>query len=153
MAAFKKSSYAIDYLLKPIAYEDFLKAANKALRKISQNSFIEKDNVKSGEYFFVKSDGRQLRITFEDIAYIESLSEYVKICMTNQESIVTLMSLKALEDILPKNKFMRVHRSFIVNLHKITTVERNRIIFNKKYIPVSDQYKDRFKKFIDNTFL
>jgi DNA-binding LytR/AlgR family response regulator len=144
---------AIDYLLKPITYDDFLHAAKKAQKHILQIQTDQFDNVTKG-YFFVNSDGKILKINLLEIDFIESMSEYVKIYLSNNTHIVTLMRLKSLEDHLPRDGFMRVHRSYIVNTRNITTIEKNRIVFyGKIYIPVSEQYKADFKKFIDKNFL
>jgi DNA-binding LytR/AlgR family response regulator len=144
---------AIDYLLKPITYDDFLRAANKAQKSILQNLNKQTDQTIKN-HFFVNSDGKIVKIVLQEIDFIESMSEYVKIYLNNKTHIVTLMRLKNLEDFLPKESFMRVHRSYIVNLRNVTTIERNRIVFyGNTYIPVSDQYKADFKKFIDNNFL
>ncbi|PKP02157.1 MAG: DNA-binding response regulator [Bacteroidetes bacterium HGW-Bacteroidetes-6] len=143
---------AVDYLLKPISYEDFLRSANKAMQH-----FIKKPNTNEkqhDDHFFVKSDGKTIKIVLSEIDFIESMSEYVKIFLGENKVVISLMSMKSLEASLPSDRFMRVHRSYIVNLDKIATIERNRIVFyNNTYIPVSDQYKDEFKKFIDNSFL
>jgi DNA-binding LytR/AlgR family response regulator len=143
---------AIDYLLKPISYDDFLRAANKAQKVMSQ--FQDRPVDESWpDHVFVNSDGKIIRVNLQDIDFIESLSEYVKIYLDNGKPIMTLLRLKNLENLLP-SWFMRVHRSYIVNLRKVTTIERNRIVFyGSTYIPVSDQYKSEFKKFIDNNFL
>jgi len=144
---------AIDYLLKPITYEDFLRAANKVQKIISQN-LNDQNEKHTKDHFFVNSEGKILKINLQDVDFIESMSEYVKIYLTSKSQIVTLMRLKNLEDFLPKEWFMRVHRSYIVNTRNITTIERNRIVFyGKIYIPVSEQYKADFKKFIDKNFL
>lgn len=144
---------AIDYLLKPIAYDDFLRAANKAHKFISQEK-DEPDEKPVKDHFFVNSEGKILKISLNDIDYIESMSEYVKICLMNKTHIMTLLRMKNLEECLPKDCFMRVHRSYIVNIRNITTIERNRIVFyGNVYIPVSEQYKADFKKFIDKNFL
>lgn len=130
---------AIDYLLKPISYEDFLHAANKALKHISQAQNKQNESL-TKDYFFVSSEGKIEKITLQDIDYIESMSEYVKIFLSNKKYIITLLRLKNLEDFLPKDRFMRVHRSYIVNMKNITTIERNRIVFyGTAYIPVSEQ--------------
>lgn len=146
---------ALDYLLKPIGYSDFLKAANKA-----QNHFLtlQKANGnkpdKDDKYLFVKTEYKVVRINLQDIKYIEGMREYVRIHLDVAKPVMTLMSMKTLEDKLPDDSFMRVHRSFIVNLKKVTTIERSRIIFDKEvYIPISDQYKDKFQDFIDRHFL
>ena len=82
------------------------------------------------------------------------MSEYIKIHLTNSKPVMTLLSMKSVEEQLPSDRFMRVHRSYIVNLTKISVIERNRIIFDEKvYIPVSDQYKSKFQNYIDKNFL
>ena len=145
---------AVDYLLKPIDYSEFLKAAEKTKERI-QAKESEKTEVQSDDKFlFIKSEYKILRINLSDIKYIEGMREYVRIHLTNGKPIMTLMSMKKMEEFLPNNNFMRVHRSFIVSLDKITTVERNRIIFDEKtYIPVSEQYKLKFQKYLDDNFL
>lgn len=145
---------AIDYLLKPISYVDFLKSANKV--KSWFDSHPQKsDDIKSDkDFLFIKSDYKVLRINFSDINYIEGMSEYIKIYLTNSKPVMTLLSMKFIEEQLPSDRFMRVHRSYIVNLTKISVIERNRIIFDGKvYIPVSDQYKARFQEYVDKNFL
>lgn len=140
---------ALDYILKPFGYNEFLKAANKAneyFNLLDKASVIaeEKD-----DYLFVKSEYKIRRINLADILYIEGLREYVKIILKEEKPVLSLMSLKSMEDKLPENAFMRVHRSFIVNLNEVQTIERSRIVFGKTYIPVSDQYKEKFQKFIE----
>ena len=145
---------AIDYLLKPIGYSDFLKAANKAKVWFSSQQ-SGTDKVNSDENFlFIKSEHKLIRINLSDIRYIEGMREYVRIHLTNQKPIMSLMSMKKMEEYLPEKSFMRVHRSFIVNLNQITTIERNRIIFDGKvYIPVSEQYKEKFQQYLNDNFL
>jgi DNA-binding LytR/AlgR family response regulator len=145
---------AIDYLLKPISYADFLKSANKVRSLIDTRHYLS-DEIKSNkDFLFIKSDYKLLRINFDDIKYIEGMSEYIRIHLTNSKPVMTLMSMKSVEDILPSDRFMRVHRSYIVNLTKISVVERNRIIFDGNvYIPVSEQYKKSFQSYIDKNFL
>jgi DNA-binding LytR/AlgR family response regulator len=144
---------AVDYLLKPIGYTDFLKAVNK-VRSIIDLQTLSPETIKTtSDHLFVKSDYKLMRINLDEIKYIESMHEYIRIHLSN-EKIMTLVSLKSIEEQLPQNKFMRVHRSYIVNLQKIKIVERNRIVFdNNVYIPVSDQYKDKFQEFIEKNFL
>lgn len=145
---------AIDYLLKPIGYKDFLKAAEKAQERIGTKE-KEAFRVESDEnYLFIKSEYKILRIILSDIKYIEGMREYVRIHIENQGPVMALMSMKKIEAFLPQQSFMRVHRSYIVNLKKVTTIERNRIIFDGKvYIPVSEQYKNAFQEFLDKNFL
>ncbi len=108
----------------------------------------------NNEFLFLKSDYKIKRINFNDILYIEGLKDYVKVyTSTHAKPVLSLTSLKSLEGKLPAGNFMRVHRSFIVNLEKINTIERSRIVFDKTYIPVSDQYKEKFQEFLDKNFL
>lgn len=144
----------IDYLLKPFSYEEFLRAVQKA-RKQTELEAIHYPSVEANNQFlFLKSDYKIRRINFNDILYIEGLKDYIKVYTTGEDKpILSLNSMKSLEQKLPEEKFMRVHRSFIVNLEKIDTIERSRIIFGKTYIPVSDQYKDKFQEYLDKNFL
>ena len=146
---------AVDYLLKPVDYASFLKAANKvkALINLKTAGTVETAST-SPEHLFVKSEYKLVRIELDDITYIESQHEYIKINLVNHKPVMTMVSMKAIEDQLPADRFMRVHRSFIVNLKKITTIERNRILFDDKVlVPVSDHYKDKFQKYIDEYFI
>ena len=140
---------AIDYLLKPISYNSFLKAVNKS------KALFELRNLKSSqeteiEEIFVKSDYKVVRVRLDDILYIESANEYIKIYLSEKESITTLMRLKTLESQLSDKKFMRVHRSFIINLEKISAIDRSRIFLGEKIkIPVGDLYKEIFQEYFD----
>ena len=141
---------ALDYLLKPISYEDFVGAANKALQWYELNSQANVE-IDRREYIMVKSEYKLVQVPIKDIVYIEGLKDYVKIYLENeQKSIMTLMSMKALEKYLPTSKFLRVHRSFIVNTTKIKVVERNRIVFGNQYIPVSESYKQAFNDYVNS---
>lgn len=145
---------AADYLLKPISFTDFLKFANKVNERYFQQNSSLPEIQQNRDYLFIKSEYRVIRINFKDIKYIESKREYVKIFLDGSEPITTLMSIKKLEETLPGNMFMRVHRSFIVNLDKITVVERNRIIFdNKVYIPISENYGEKFQEYMEKGFV
>jgi DNA-binding LytR/AlgR family response regulator len=145
---------ALDYLLKPIGYQDFLKAANKAAKILKQEHSSGDTMQSNDQYLFIKSAHKIIRLNYADVKYIEGMREYVRIHLSNEKPIMTLISMKKMEESLPEDSFMRVHRSFIVNLKKITTIERNRIIFDEKvYIPVSDQYKAKFQEYINKNFL
>lgn len=145
---------ALDYLLKPIEYSEFLRVANKAKQQLAKTPPSNAQMELNDKHLFIKSEHKIVRIEIDNITYVEGMREYVKIHQINNKPIMTLMSMKKLEDTLPKDRFMRVHRSFIVNLNTITTIERNRIIYDDNiYIPVSEQYKDNFKKYIDKYFL
>ena len=146
---------ALDYLLKPFDYAEFLAAANKAntwfnlVRRKQQPEVITEK-----EFLFVKSDYKQLRIKLEDVLYFESLKDYIKIWLKDKpKPILTLMSLKSLEEELPKNQYMRVHRSFIVSLKNIEVIERSHIIINDQRIAVSEQYKPAFLDFVNRNSL
>lgn len=142
---------AIDYLLKPIGYSDFLKSANKARKSFKTVIQETKTEDSDKEYLFVKSGYKIVRININDIVFIEGKREYVSIHLSNGKSLMPLISLRGLEEQLPSDKFMRVHRSYIVNLTKIVTIDHSRIIFEGKAdIPVSEQYKDLFLKYINS---
>lgn len=144
----------IDYLLKPFSYEEFLKAVQKAVRLIKLEKEVPEQVDTNNEFLFLKSDYKIRRINFNDILYIEGLKDYVKVFIHGSDKpVLSLITLKALEAKLPEAKFMRVHRSFIVNLERIDTIERSRIVFGKTYIPVSEQYKDKFQEFLDRNFI
>ncbi|MFZ4563466.1 MAG: LytR/AlgR family response regulator transcription factor [Bacteroidales bacterium] len=146
---------AADYLLKPITYSSFLKAASKVKNLIDLTANSQKESIRAtASHLFVKSDYKLIRIELDDIKFIESQHEYIKIHLTNSAPVMTQLSLKAIEEQLPSDRFMRVHRSFIVNLKKISVVERNRIVFDGKvYIPVSEQFKEKFQEYIDGNFV
>jgi len=142
---------ALDYLLKPISYPEFLNAVNKARRWFELTEKPVMQETKNS--IFVKTDYKLVQIEFNHILYIEGLKDYVKFYLEGTEKpLLSLMSMKSLEENLPDTRFMRVHRSFIVNLDKIKTIERNRIVFGKEYIPISENYKERFQKFVNERF-
>ena len=137
---------ALDYLLKPISYNDFLQAANKAVQWFE----LLKQPQEEITSIFVKSDYKLIQIELDNILYIEGLKDYVKIYEegTNRP-VLSLMSMKSMEELLPASRFMRVHRSYIVQKSKIRVIDRGRIIFGKTSIPVSDSYKTAFQEYLD----
>lgn len=140
---------ALDYLLKPISYPEFLKAAGKALQWCEMRVRHE-NGEKEQVCIFVKADYKLIRVDLAKILYIEGLKDYVKIYLEGEgQPVISLMSLKSLEELLPASDFIRVHRSFIVRMDKVKVIERNRIVFGKEYIPISDSYKDRFQEFLN----
>jgi two-component system LytT family response regulator len=144
---------ASDYLLKPIGYTDFLKAANKVRSQIELRTLKSESSKSFIEHIYIKSDYKLIRVELSAINFIESMHEYVRINLANEKPLKTLGSLKSIENQLPPERFIRVHRSFIVNKDKIRIIERNRIVFdNNIYIPVSDQYKEKFREFLDGNF-
>lgn len=145
---------AVDYLLKPVSYGDFLKSANKVKTWFEAKNSKPVELSSTKDFLFIKAEYKILRINFDDIKYIEGMSEYIRIHLTGTRPVMTLLSMKAIEEQLPPDRFMRVHRSYIVNLSKISVIERGRIIFDGKVsIPVSDHYKDAFQRFIDKNFM
>ena len=143
---------ATDYLLKPISYSSFLRAAHKVKDLIGLMAKRESPVVvPGGGHLFVKSEYKLVRIDLDNIKYIESMHEYISFNLEGSKPVMTLMSLKSIEEQLPPDRFLRVHRSFIVNLSKITVIERNRIVFDGKvYIPVGEQYKAGLQSYIDH---
>ena len=140
---------ALDYLLKPITYATFLEACNKALQwfqLVRQTDNKPEEEVKS---IFVKSEYKLLQINLDSIRYVEGLKDYVKIYTDESpHPILSLMNMKAMEQMLPASRFISVHRSFIVAKDKIREIDRNRIVFGDVYIPVGDSYKQAFNEFL-----
>lgn len=131
----------VDYLLKPISFDRFAKAVNKAISQETpplEAAFSSKENA---DYIFVKADKKLIKIHFNDIFYIEGLKDYV-ILHTPTGRVVTLQTMKSLETKLPQDLFMRIHRSYIVNLSNITVIEGNTVQINKKIIPIGKNYKE-----------
>lgn len=141
---------ALDYLLKPFDYNEFLNASTKARNYFeSQKPVPISKPEKKQEFFFVKSEYKQIKINFSEIIYIEGLKDYVKIYLKdNPKPILTLMSLKKLEEELPSENFMRIHRSFIIGLDKIEAIERNHIVIGKEQIAIAPNYKDSLMEYI-----
>ncbi len=142
---------AIDYLLKPIAIERFLLAVNKAwkflrpqVQEYPEAAVIEKE---SDDFFFVKADGGLVKIFFEEILFIEALKEYVKI-VTKDRSVITYHTISGLEEKLPFGKFYRIHRSYIVNIKAITSIEGYLVKVNKHELPVSRNERDAFVEMV-----
>jgi len=140
-----------DYLIKPIVFERFLKAGNKAyIRNKMNRSGMEHKEVPVSEkenqldFIMVKTGYNTVNVNLNDILYIEGLKDYIKI-YTPGKTILTLNSLKRLQEILPETRFVRVHRSFIVALQKIDSIQRNRIVIGKIFVPVGENYKNAFK--------
>lgn len=141
---------AIDYLLKPFNYEEFFTAANKAKEWIELTAPDTSNS--QGDYIFIRSEYKLIKILLSDVLYFEGAKDYIKIWLAdNPRPLLTLMSLKALENQLSSANFMRIHRSFIIALDKIHAVERNHVVINSDTrILIAEQYKDNFQHFIDN---
>ena len=138
---------AIDYLLKPISYEDFLRSTDKALEWISSNQKL--DSARDDRFMFVKSEYKLQRVCLDDILYIEGLKDYVRIHLKNGEKVMSLMSMKKIEDYLPHPEFLRTHRSFIVRMPEVRTIDRFRIVFDEVFVPISDNYKEEVLQYLD----
>ncbi|QHT72061.1 response regulator transcription factor [Rhodocytophaga rosea] len=146
---------ALDYLLKPFGYDEFLRAANKArsyAERFQQPTIplaLPAKEEPEEEYLFLKVEYQLVRVAFKDILYIEGLKDYVKVYVQgNKNPILTLTSLKALEEKLPARRFMRIHRSFIVSLEQVKAITKNSVQIGDITITVSDQYKDAFSQFL-----
>ena len=144
---------ALDYLLKPFSFEEFVAAAKKAyswFEIVQQKSIPDIEKTRENVGIFVKSEYKYLHILYDDVLYIEGLKDYVKIYTQDSlKSILSLMSLKQLEEDLPFGNFVRVHRSYIINVDKISSINKNRIIIDKKQIPIGETYKKQFMNLID----
>ena len=148
---------AVDYLLKPFGMNDFLRAAMKVQEQYNlrhQNTQQESSPVQDDGTIFVKTDYRVVRLSINDIRYIEGMSEYLKIHVENQKPIITLLSMKKMEEYLPAQQFMRIHRSYIINLLKIQEVNKNRVILDADtYLPIGDLYKEQFNDYLTKKYL
>lgn len=157
--ALKSYEYdAVDYLLKPVEFERFLKAVEKAWKRkrffshepvSMENTTAEPQSYHGSQYLFVKTEYRMQKILVDDILYIEGMKNYLRI-VTRHEKIMTLSSFKKMESVLPVRNFQRIHKSFIVAIDKIDNIERHRVKIRDKLLPVSDSYKESFYRKIDN---
>lgn len=141
----------VDYLLKPIAYDRFYKASQKALAAIRPSQPVpvaEKQASDTPGFIFVKTDNKMVKVQLSDILYVEGLKDYIAI-QTGTEKIITLQNMKRMEKILPAPRFMRVHKSYIVSLEKTDTIERNRIFIGREVIPIGDTYRDAFFQVVE----
>ncbi len=138
---------AVDYLLKPISFARFTKSVNRAYEIYKSKNKPDPD-VGEKKYLFVKADYKLVKINFDDILYVESLKDYVKF-ITVEKTILTLSRMKIMEEKLPSDKFIRIHRSYIVSIGKIDSINKSIVQIGKKNIPVSDSYRDNLMKFID----
>ena len=145
---------ALDYLLKPFSFSEFLTAAKKALawfEMLEQKKTSQIDSKAAG--IFVKSEYKLIHILHSDILYIEGLKDYVKIYTQNEpRPTLSLMSLKTLEEELPSDSFIRVHRSYIIQKSKIESVNKSRIVIQKKEIPIGETYRQQFIAIVEGRF-
>lgn len=147
---------AVDYLLKPFGLQDFQRAANRIRERLDTTTRLPQQGGVGGgpDTIFVKTEYRIVKVTIADIRYIEGMSEYLKIYIEGESKpIITLLSMKKITEHLP-DTFMRIHRSYIVNLNKIQEVNKNRIIMDADtYLPIGDLYKEAFQRYLDTKFL
>ena len=138
---------ALDYLLKPISYEDFLKSTDKALDWFVTT--LKQDTCQRDRFMFVKSDYKLQRVCLDDILYIEGLKDDVRFYLKSGERVMSLMSMKKLDEYLPKPEFLRTHRSYIVHMTEVQMIDRFRIVFDDVYIPISDNNKEEVQAYFD----
>ena len=157
---------AVDYLLKPFGLQDFQRAANRLKERLEGNTPVVSSSVAStpvvsslptdtsDDTIFLKTEYRIVKVSISDIRYVEAMSEYMKVWLSSEpKPIITLLSMKKMEERLP-NTFMRIHRSYIVNLTKIQEVNKNRVIMDADtYLPIGDLYKEAFQSYLDTKFL
>jgi len=141
----------IDYLLKPISFERFYKAVEKAYNQKNPTQKLDRSqemHPATGGYIFVKVETKMVRVELDDILFIEGLKNYVSI-YTKTQRIITLQLMKQLEEILPGNRFVRVHKSYIVALDKVNSIERQEIHIKDRIIPIGNTYQEHFYKLLE----
>ena len=147
---------AVDYLLKPFGLQDFQRAANRLRERMegAQASSNQPVASASEDVLFLKTDYRIVKVSISDIRYVEAMSEYLKVWLESQpKPVITLLSMKKMEEHLPSH-FMRIHRSYIINLTKIQEVNKNRVIMDADtYLPIGDMYKEAFQAYLDTKYL
>ena len=154
---------AVDYLLKPFGLQEFQRAANRLRERLEEKPLTSQPSPLNSQpstlnshddTIFLKTDSRIVKVSISDIRYVEAMSEYLKVWLDNQpKPIITLLSMKKISEFLP-NHFMRIHRSYIINLTKIQEVNKNRVIMDANtYLPIGDLYKDAFQTYLDTRFL
>ncbi|HEY0666814.1 MAG TPA: response regulator transcription factor [Sphingobacteriaceae bacterium] len=145
----------VDYLLKPIAFDRFYKAVHKVLQTNQPQTAaaaapdaVPLPVASNNDFIFVKTEHKIQKIYLDDILYIEGLKDYISI-FTPTERVITLQNMKKMEEVLPAGRFIRVHKSYIISLDKIESIERSRIFIGNKIIPIGDTYRDYFFKLIE----
>lgn len=145
---------AVDYLLKPFGMDEFLRAANKVKQQYDLTHTTEVSKVDDNDAMFLKTEHRIVRININNIRYIEGMSEYLKIYLKDAKPIVVLLSMKKMEERLPSQSFMRIHRSYIINLNEIQEVNKNRVILDTDtFLPIGDLYREQLNQYIESKFL
>ena len=145
---------AVDYLLKPFGMDEFMRAANKVKQQYDLTHTAEVSRVDDNDAIFLKTEHRIVRINVTNIRYIEGMSEYLKIYLKEGKPLVVLLSMKKMEERLSSTHFMRIHRSYIINLNEIQEVNKNRVILDQDtYLPIGDLYHDQLNRYIESKFL
>ncbi|MGB8193847.1 MAG: LytTR family DNA-binding domain-containing protein [Chitinophagaceae bacterium] len=134
----------VDYLLKPVSFQRFLQSAEKLKDRLLSKTVNDPE---PGKSLFIKTEYKVRRVNLDDILFIEALKDYIAV-HTASEKILSLQSMRELEELLPRSLFLRVHRSYIIAIHKIESIERNRVVINKQHLPIGDSYKEAVKKVI-----
>jgi len=145
---------ALDYLLKPFGYDDFKRAADKVVAQYNLLHTAVVSTEDDDDTLFLRTEHRIVRISIADILFVEGMSEYLKIHFDTQRPIVVLMSMKRMEERLLPHHFMRIHRSYIINLRKIKEVNKSRVILSERdFIPIGDLYREQFVDYLNSKFL
>lgn len=141
----------VDYLLKPISFERFYKSVQKIETSFTENltEVVVKTEEKQDDFIFVKTDGKLVKISLTDLVFVEGLKDYLYLNLKN-EKLIVLDLMKEFENKLPASDFMRIHKSYIIRLDQIETIERNRIFIRDKIIPIGDTYKRKFNDWMKN---
>lgn len=146
---------AIDYLLKPFGMGDILRAADKVKRQYDLMHTVSLSPADEDDALFLKTEYKVVRILIHDIIYVEEMAEYLRIHLAGQDKpIVVLLSMKKMEERLPSPDFMRIHKSYIINLHHIAEINKSRVVLdNEKDIPIGDSYREKLNDYINQKFL
>lgn len=137
---------ATNYLLKPISFQTLLDAS----KMVVDNDYDKKTPIAKDRFFFVKSDYKLIKLSFDDILYINGLKDYVKVYLKNGTTVTSLMNMKKMDELLPHPEFLRIHRSYIANMPKIDAVDRFRLVYGKEFIPISESYKDAVTDYLED---
>lgn len=141
---------AVDYILKPFDYEDFITAVSKVRKRLEQkNEYAEMPQSDNQQYVFIKVDSQIVRVEISNIMYIEGLKDYVKVHLSNGESLLSLMSLKKLEKKLTNSGFLRIHRSYIISFARVDALLKSSVKIGNETIPVGATYKEEYDKYVD----
>ena len=141
---------AVDYLLKPFSFNRLLRATDKLYDLMQKGpvTITERDQLQVDDYIFLKSTHNIIKVNLSDIEYIEGYKDYLKVYVGEQQPILTIKSLKALENVLPQDAFVRIHKSYIVSINKIKSYRKGKVKIKDKYLPIGDSYKTIFNKMV-----